>query len=199
MQKLIAYALLSWLVFVVLPSVPKIRSILSAPLVVTNENTAGDACYVLSAANALWERLAAASDLYHMKRVPKIILMRNGGTGPYSFTAKASWSQTQWALDYLLWRGVPREKIEIVEEAKGLFGTHAEAENIARMLKPDIKKLVLVSSAPHTRRTLLAFRRALPETIMPIPFAATSFEASTESSNPIWIEYVKLLVYSLFL
>jgi uncharacterized SAM-binding protein YcdF (DUF218 family) len=199
MKKLIAYALLSWLVFVALPSVPKIRSILSAPLVVTNENAAGDACYVLSAGNALWERLAAASDLYHMKRVPKVIIMRNDEMGPYSFPAKVSWSQTQWAMDYLMWRGVPREKIEIVEKAKGLFGTHAEAKNIARSLKPDIKQLVLVTSAPHTRRSVLAFKRALPASITLITYAATSFETSAEYSDPIWLEYLKLLTYSAIL
>jgi uncharacterized SAM-binding protein YcdF (DUF218 family) len=199
MKKLLATLLLSWLAFVVVPSIPKARAILAAPLVITDENAEGDACYVLSDGNAVWERLAAASDLYHMKRVPKIILMANHDTGPYSFPAHASWSTTQWEVEYLVWRGVPKENIQIVEEVKGLFGTLSEAKNIAKTLSPNVKRLVLVTSAPHTRRSLLAFKKVLPSTITVIPYAATNFESSAEMSAPIWLEYLKLFVYKIYL
>jgi uncharacterized SAM-binding protein YcdF (DUF218 family) len=187
--------LLICIVFVLLPSVPGIRAILASPLVITDESASGDACYVMSAGNALGERLAAASDLYHMKRVPKIILMQDNERGPYSFTARTSWNRTQWAMEYLVWRGVPRESILIIQEYKGRWGTLLEARNLARIPAPELKKLVLVTSAPHTRRSLYTFRRVLSPNIRIVPFAATSFEASYEMYNPIWLEYLKLLVY----
>jgi uncharacterized SAM-binding protein YcdF (DUF218 family) len=187
------------LAFVVIPSIPKVRTLLARPLIVSDEAANGDACYVLGAGNAIWERLAAASDLYHMKRVPKIILMREDARGPYSFTAKASWSASEWAIEYLVWRGVPRDKILLIDHAEGSFGTFAEARNLARNGPPDVKKLVLATSPPHTRRSLLAFRRALPKDINIIPYSATSFETSAELYHPLWLEYLKLLLYKLFL
>ncbi len=199
MKGSLSIVFLSFVAFAIVPSIPKIRTWLAAPLIVSNEGAAGDACYVLAAGNAIWERLAAASDLYHMKRVPKIILMKNENRGAYNFTAQASWTPTQWELAYLASRGVPRDNIVLVEEAKGLFGTFAEAGNIARVLPPDVRRLVLVTSPPHMRRSLLAFRRMLPKNVTVIPFSATSFITSVEIYDPIWLEYLKLFVYAVFL
>lgn len=199
MKKLITTVVLSYLAFVVLPSATKVRAILAAPLVITDENAQGDACYVLAAGSAMCERLAAASDLYHMKRIPLIILMNNSEKGPYSFPAQASWSPTQWSVEYLVWRGVPKEKIQIVAEVKGPFGTLSEAKNIAKTLPPGIKRLVVATSAPHTRRSLLAFKKSLPPGVAVIPFAASSFETSAECFNPLWLEYFKLLIYKIYM
>jgi uncharacterized SAM-binding protein YcdF (DUF218 family) len=199
MKKPLVTILIFWVALVMMPSIPRVRSILAAPLVVTDENASGEACYVLAAGNAIWERLAAASDLYHMKRVPKIIIMSNNDTSHYSFPAHASWSGTQWYVEYLSWRGVPKENIQIIEEVKGPFGTLNEARNIAKILPPNAKRLVLVTSAPHTRRSLLAFKKSLPPGLTIIPFAATNFEASAEMHHPLWLEYLKLLVYKTYL
>ena len=199
MKRLLITILLSWFTFVTVSSIPRVRAVLAAPLVITDESADGDACYVLAGGNALWERLSAAADLYHMKRIPEIYLMRNGETGPYNFVAHANWTQTQWAVSYLCWKGVPKESITVIEEVNGSLGTLREAENIARMLPPDIKKLVLVTSAPHTRRSLFTFRKLLPASMTVVPYAATSVENSAELSDPIWLEYLKLLVYEVYL
>ena len=121
--------------------------------------------------------------------------MQDNERGPYSFTARASWNRTQWSVEYLVWRGVPRNKVLILQELKGRWGTLLEAKNVGRTLTPDIKKLVLVTSAPHTQRSLLAFRRTLPPEIQIVPYAATSFDTSYEMYSPIWLEYLKLLIY----
>lgn len=194
-MKTVTVILLSSLLCILLSSMPGIRVILAYPLVITNDHASGDACYVLSAGNALAERLAAASDLYHMKRIPKIILMQDNQRGPYNFTASASWTRTQWALQYLEWRGVPRQDIQTIRQVAGLWGTLEEARNIARTISPEVKKLVLVTSAAHTRRSLLCFRRVLPPTIQIVPFASTTYEMSYEFYNPIWLEYLKLFLY----
>jgi uncharacterized SAM-binding protein YcdF (DUF218 family) len=183
------------LAFVAIPSIPKVRSLLARPLIVTSEAANGDACYVLGAGNAIWERLAAASDLYHVKQVPKIILMRDDARGAYSFPDHASWTATEWSVEYLSWRGVPKDKILLIDHAEGWFGTLSEARNVARSFNG--KSLVIVTSAPHTRRSLLAFRRVLPKDVTVIPYSATSFETSAELYYPIWLEYMKLFAYAI--
>ncbi|ABL00052.1 YdcF family protein [Pelobacter propionicus] len=184
-----------WLILVAFPSVPSVRAWLAAPLVVQNMHARGDACYVLAGGGALWERLDAAADLVQMGRVPLILLMRDDSRGQYRFTARTSWSRTQWAVDYLAWRGVPKERIVLLSPVEGALGTLAEARAVARHLSKQVKSLVLVSSAPHMRRTVLAFRRSLPSAVGVIPYAATSLENSFELYHPIWLEYLKLLVY----
>jgi len=191
--------LFGFLAFVLIGSIPRLRAIVAWPLVVSNESAEGDACYVLAAGNAIWERLAAASDLYHMNRVRKILLMRNDTKGPYNFPRHASLSPTQWETAYLSSRGVPTEDIVLIRHADGLFGTFAESRNVAHYLPPEIKRLVIVTSPPHTRRSLLTFKRALHGNVAVVPYSAVAFEASAELYDPLWLEYMKLVVYAVFL
>jgi uncharacterized SAM-binding protein YcdF (DUF218 family) len=193
--KIVLLLTVSWFVFVVLPSSVTVRSWLAAPLVVHDSGASGDACYVLAGGNSIWERLTAGADLIHLQRVPVLHIMRNNTTHPYSFKAQASWTGTQWELDFLVGRGVPRDKVVILDQPDGFFGTLKEAKNVATLLPRDVKKLVVVSSPAHMRRTVLAFRRSLPADVTVVPYAATTFEQSAEMYYPIWIEYLKLLVY----
>ncbi len=197
MKRWLAIAALGWVVLVALPSIPAVRGILASPLVVSDPEARGDACYVLAGGDAFNERLAAASDLYFMHRVPRIIVQRNDDVSSYNFAAKASWTATDWALDFLTHRGVPMDKILIIAPAKGMFGTLAEARNVKLALPPDVRTLVLVSSAPHMRRSMLAFRRVLATDVALRPYAATDFASSAEHYRPIWLEYLKLGVYAI--
>jgi uncharacterized SAM-binding protein YcdF (DUF218 family) len=183
------------MIFAALPTYPMVRNWFAAPLVLNDTNARGGACYVLAGGGAIRERLDAASDLIHMGQVPTILLMRNDKPGAYSFKARKSWTGTEWSMDYLAWHGVMSQKITLLEEVHGLFGTLAEARNVAKQLSKNVKTLVVVSSAPHMRRTVLAFRRSLPADVKVIPYAATTFENSYEMYHPIWLEYLKLLVY----
>lgn len=196
-KKVFVCAAVSWLIFVVVPSSPTARVWLATPLVVSEESAHGDACYVLSGGAAIWERLAAAADLYQAQRIHRIFLMRNNMVAPFSFKANASWTQSQWELDYLVWRGVPITAITIIGQKKGMFGTLTEAKNVTNHLPKDVKALVVVSSPAHMRRSMLAFKRSLPSEVKVTPYAATCFENSVEMYSPIWIEYLKLLVYCL--
>ena len=49
--------------------------------------------------------------------------------------------------------------------------------------------------AEEPPQSVLAFRRSLPAGVRVVPFAATEFVNSYEMYHPIWIEYLKLLVY----
>ena len=185
-----------WLALVFVPSFPAVRGILAIPLVVHDEQSRGDAAYILADGNAFQERLSAAVDLYFMRRVPQIIIINEAKKGAYNFVAGSNWTPTEWALDYLQCRGIPRAQVLVVGPMeKGLFGTLNEARTIAKTLPETVTRLVLITSAPHTRRSLLAFRRALPSEVVVMSYAATAFGKSAEMREPLWLEYVKLLVY----
>ncbi|MFH0785006.1 MAG: YdcF family protein [Pseudomonadota bacterium] len=172
-----------------------IRAWVAKPLVVNDPDAHGEACYVLAGGDSIWERLDAGADLIQMGRVSSLLIMRDNSQGKFSFKAQTSWTRTQSMLDYLSWRGIPASKVTLLPQIDGLFGTLTEARNVARLLPQDVKTLVIVSSAPHMRRAVLAFRRSLPANVKVIPYAATTYENSYEMYWPIWVEYLKLLVY----
>ncbi|WP_136526867.1 YdcF family protein [Geomonas ferrireducens] len=194
--KLLAALFCGFLIFVVIPSFTEVRTLLAAPLFITETAASGDACYVLAGGETIWERLNAAADLVHLGRVPSIYLMDNPARDQYNVREGRSWSRGRWYVDYLGWRGVPAERIRVIPAAEGFFGTRTEAANLASHLDAGVRQVVIVSSAPHMRRALMAFRNALPATVAVVPFAATELRSSQELCHPLWIEYVKLAVYS---
>lgn len=193
--KVVCAVAVCWIFFVVLATSVFVRNWLAAPLVVHDESARGNACYILAGGGSLRERLDAGIDLIQMGRVSTLIIMQDDSKGPYSFGAKSSWTRTRWTVDYLFWRGISGDRISFIPQINELFGTLKEARSVAKNLSKDVKTLVVVSSAPHMRRTVLAFRRSLPADVKVVPFAATTFENSYEMYYPIWLEYLKLLVY----
>jgi len=183
------------LILMAVSSSSSVRSWLAEPLVLHEENARGDCCYVLAGGCALWERLDAAADLVQTGRVGSIILMKDNTLGQFSYKANTSWTRTQWAADYLAWRGIAADRIRWIPQSEGFLGTLTEARAVAKYLPKSVRTLVVVSSAPHMRRSVLAFRRSLPAVVRVVPHAATSFAMSCEMYNPIWLEYLKLLVY----
>ncbi len=193
----IAISLLG-IIFVIVPSFPTVRKILAAPLIVSDPDARGDAAYLLAGGNAFRERLAAAVDLYHMGRVPKIIFLNDPRRSSYNFTAQRNFTPTEWAIDFLKWRGLPEASIHLLKAREdGTFGTLTEAKLVAETLPAGLKKLVLVTSPAHTRRTRLAFRRTLPAGVELMLYPANSFTNSLEMYRPLWQEYLKLLFYSM--
>ena len=76
------------------------------------------------------------------------------------------------ALPLLLDFGVPRESIKVEDAARN---TEENVKFVAQML-PEAKKILLVTSAWHMRRSVLMFRKYAP-TLEVVP-AATDFEAT---------------------
>jgi len=187
-----------WMLFIFLPSFPAIRDILAKPLIVSNKNASGDAAYVLAGGYAFRERLLAASDLYHMNRIEKIILLKNEKKSSYHFLTSENFTLTEWWLDYLKWLGVPLNKILVLNPDKeGFFGTLNEVKCLNKHLDNKLRKIVMITSAPHTRRSLLAFNRVFKNKIQIIPYAASQYKGSIEMYEPLWLEYLKLIVYYL--
>jgi uncharacterized SAM-binding protein YcdF (DUF218 family) len=187
---------LAWVVLVMIPTIPAVRAFMASPLVITDAQARGDACYVLASGDAFTERLSAASDLYHMGRISRIIFQRSDEWTSYNFIARKSFTPTDWSLEFLKNRGIPADRIIVIPKTPGTFGTLSEARNMKKLLPPATKRLVLVSSAPHMRRVMLTFRRVFRGNTELIPYAASDFLSSAENYRPIWLEYSKLAVYS---
>ncbi|WP_432735805.1 YdcF family protein [Maridesulfovibrio sp. FT414] len=68
----------------------------------------------------------------------------------------------QWEAirDILLKKGVPSDKFRFFGHAN--MSTLEEAEELKKVLTPEIKKLIVVTSPLHTRRAGLIFRDVLP-------------------------------------
>ena len=192
----ILWILLIWLGLVALPSLGPARRLMALPLVSHDDGARGDLAYVLGGGYATEERLRAAADLYHQHRVARVWIPKDLTRSRYSYRHQRSLDRTEWAVAYLDWLGVPRRAIKVVwGQPSDLFDTVSEARAITRDRPLETERIVLVTSAAHTRRALLAFRHTLPPDVSVTAYAATSFKQSAEQHRPLWVEYGKLAAY----
>ncbi|TWT81125.1 hypothetical protein CA13_25730 [Planctomycetes bacterium CA13] len=184
-----------WLLSMVLLSFHSIRGFVAYPLVVHDPEASGDAAYVMADGHAYWERLHAASDLFHMRKVPRLIILAESETAGYNFVQQRSETRLEKAIAYLEWLGVPAEKVSTVSvETPVMFGSLSEARAVAEQ-QPGLKSIVVVTSAPHTRRSRLCFRRSLSKQVNVQVYSASDVGEGSEIDSPLWIEYIKLLIY----
>jgi hypothetical protein len=185
----------AWLAVTFLCSFREVRGVLIRPLYVHDAGASGELAYVMADGAAYWERLRAASDLYHMRRVKQIYILEENQPGGFNFTLGRLQTWSERAVDYLELYGVPRSAVHLVPRAEGAWlGSRSEAVGLARQLE-SCSKLVVVTSPPHTRRSELCFDRVFPEEIVIDIFSAKPPHESAETNDPIWIEYFKLVVY----
>ena len=181
---------------VVATSLRPVRAVLSYPLFVDEPDARGDVAYVMADGYAFWKRLRAASDLYNMRRVPVIYLLEEDDDAGYDFVGQRSETRTERAVRYLKWHGVPESAVKFIQvDGAQAFGSLSEAKAFAELSLPNLRRVVVVTSAPHTRRSKLCFERSLPPDVRVQSYAASELASSAELYQPIWLEYVKLLVY----
>jgi uncharacterized SAM-binding protein YcdF (DUF218 family) len=192
----IACALVVWVLFVVLPSIPAVRAVATGPLFVHDPGARGDAAYVMNGGYSLPERLLAASDLYHLGRVEAVYILDDRAPSSFSFVEQRNLVRSEWSASYLEWLGVPERAIRRVSgDVDAALGSLNEARLVSAQLPEEIDALVVVTSAAHTRRSLLAFERALGGSVVVTCYAATEPRQSAQLREPLWVEYAKLLVY----
>ena len=176
-------------------SISSVRAFVATPLYIHDANAHGEVAYVMADGPAYWERLRAASDLYHFKKIQRIIIMNETESAGYNFVRQQSDTRYQKAIDYLGLYGVPEDKILNIEaEHNATFGSLSEARKIAETF-PEMKSIVVVTSAPHTRRSLLCFQRSCKSDVVISSYAATNLVHSEELQAPLWLEYLKLSIY----
>lgn len=175
-------------------------------LIVEKPLSSADAIFVLSGSDAFVERTHEAAKLFKKKVAPKIFLSDDGLQGgwyqkeqrnPYFF------EHARWELIGL---GVPAEAIEILPTR--VAGTNDEANLLVKVAaERNLKSLLLVTSAYHTRRTLWTFERVVKKNNSPLEIGIKfpSDDTNTPSRIGWWLsvkgwetvgtEYAKTVYY----
>lgn len=185
-----------------------------APFLATNliiEKTLerADAIFVLSGSGTYIERTNKAAELYKNGVAPKIILTNDGEFGSWSNKEQKNPAFVEMAQKNLIKNGVRAENIEILEPQ--VSGTIWEAKVfVERAENNDLKKVLLVTSAYHSSRTLKTFEKVLAENKVEIELGIVSPPTGIQTPNPQfwWLkprgwqqvagEYLKSAVYWLF-
>ncbi len=173
-------------------------------LIVKSDLPIADAIVVLSGSSTYIERADWAARLYRDGRAPLVILtddkLISGWNGadepnPYFYELAAKELQMQ---------GVPADRIRVLAEpALGTYYESLNAREYATSHK--LKRLLIVTSAYHSRRALWAMRRACKGTGIEISVDGPSPGWQTPSAWTWWLhrwgwrvvagEYIKLIYY----
>lgn len=189
------FILMLWAGSTILLSTTWFRAWVSYPLHVSNMQSNADIAYVMSDGHAYWNRLCAASDLYHTGKINDIAIQENPTSSRYDFVLRRSQTVSQRSIRYLESLGVPQDRIVTVPATKAsLLSSWSEAQAFAEAF-PETTNVVVVTSSPHTRRSLLCFERAMPSSCRVSVLADSLPEEGAELFSPIWLEYAKLAIY----
>lgn len=166
-----------------------------------------DAILVLGGSKVYLERTQKAAELYKHGVAPKILLTDDGGRGGWSQIEQRNLPFVELAKRELIAQGVPHEYIEVLQPQ--VSGTIDEAQNLKKKIEQtNWNRILIVTSAYHTRRSLWTFQNILAENkieigIEPVP-------AGRQTPTPIlwWLspfgwnvvagEYVKTAYYWLY-
>lgn len=136
-------------------------SVLERLLVAGPTFTRADALVVMAGSR---ERLPAAVRLYQQGAAAKVLLTNDGVIGGWSTADQRNLAQVEWARRYLLNQGVPDAAIVMLPFSRsGSYYDALHARDYV-LAAGGIKKLLVVTSDYHTRRTLWTFRRILSAT-----------------------------------
>lgn len=194
-HRLLNHVLAAVLLLVVLPSFKQSRALLAWPLYIHHPDASAELAYVMSGGPASFERLLAASDLYHTEKISEIAIENESHTSSYNYLTNQSESRSDRCVEYLVMRGVPRDRVRLIPpRSSSRFGSLREAQNVAQAIN-HLDQLIVITSPAHTRRSELAFKRSLPNTVDVRVYAASDLTGSDEIFSPLWIEYIKLAVY----
>lgn len=189
------FILMLWAGSTILLSTTWFRAWVSYPLHVSNMQSNADIAYVMSDGHAYWNRLCAASDLYHTGKIHDIAIQENPTSSRYDFVLRRSQTVSQRSTRYLESLGVPKDRIVTLPPVEAPpLGSWSEAQAFAKAF-PETTSVVVVTSSPHTRRSLLCFERAMPNSCHVSVHADSLPEEGAELFSPIWLEYAKLAIY----
>ena len=117
------------------------------------------AAYVLGGTqDSMNYKLRTVGQLYAEGTVRKIFILHRPGITEYSPALGRNLTNDEWVTGKLKEEGVAVETLEFVPVPAATFGTFAEARGISALARSRrVKRLVLVSSAHHTKRVWLSF------------------------------------------
>jgi len=173
-------------------------------LIVKSDLPIADAIVVLSGSSTYIERADWAARLYRDGRAPLVILTDDKLISGWNGADESNPYFYELAAKELQMRGVPAERIRVVAEPA--LGTYYESLNVREYATSHkLERLLIVTSAYHSRRALWAMRRACKGTGIEISVDGPSPGWQTPSAWTWWLhrwgwrvvagEYVKLIYY----
>ena len=173
-------------------------------IVSSNPTSPVDAIVVLSGSSTYIERADWAAKLYREGRAPLVVLTDDKLISGWNAKEDRNPFFYELAAKELQKRGVPAAKIEVIPEAA--LGTYYESLNVCEYATiKRLKKLVVVTSAYHSRRALWSIRRGCSHAQLETSVSAPSPGWQTPSAWTWWLrrwgwrvvagEYVKLIYY----
>jgi uncharacterized SAM-binding protein YcdF (DUF218 family) len=179
---------------------------LAENLIVEKPLEQADAILVLGGSRTYRERTQKAAELFKRGVAPKIYLTDDGESAGWSRTEKRNPPFVELARDALVANGVAPENIEIL--GPPATGTIYEARILAEKVKAaNLRSVLIVTSAYHTRRALSTCQRILAENNQSPELGITSPPPGEQTPPPArwWLspfgwqivagEYVKSVVY----
>ena len=175
-------------------------------LVVSAELPQGEMLVVLGGSSTYVERAQEAAQLFAAGRAPKIILTNDGQQGGWSQEEQRNPFFVERTAKELEQRGVPAERIEVLPQL--VSSTYDEALLLRRYAEAhQIRSILVVTSAYHSRRALWTMRRVFAGSGIEIGLASPATGWQTPPPATWWLhtkgwrvvagEYVKLVYYRL--
>ena len=173
-------------------------------LIVDASLASADAIVVLSGSSAYVERTLKAAELYRQGRAPLVLLTDDHTRGGWSQALQRNPYFVERATDELIKAGVPAERIKIIPGFAS--GTREEALIIKEYaLMQQLRSVLIVTSAYHSRRALRTLRQAFAGTATTVGLEPAPIGSTTPSTVFWWLrregwrmvagEYVKLGYY----
>lgn len=165
-----------------------------------------DCLAVLAGSGAYVERTKLAAQLFNEGRAPKILLTGDHMPGPWSTVHQRNLSFAERAVAELRTAGVPSDRIEVLPQR--VSSTHDEAVALREYaVAHNLRSLLVVTSAYHSRRARWTLRRAFAESGVEVGLSPVSLDERAPSPATWWLsgqgwstiatEYVKLVYYRL--
>ena len=198
--KVISFILLLFLIWLFLAPFLAEKLIIEEPL------EKADAILVLGGSHTYVERTQKAAELFKKGVAQKIYLTDDGEQAGWSQVEQRNPPFVELARKSLIAQGVAAENIEILEPQ--VTGTIYEARILSEKAKSaNLKSLLIVTSAYHTRRAFSTFQRIFTENNQPTELGITSPPTGEQTPPPYrwWLskfgwqivagEYVKSIGY----
>jgi len=173
-------------------------------LIVGSPIANADAIVVLSGSSTFIERTHLAAQLYSAGASRRILLTNDNQQGSWLSSEQRNpfyHERARWELERL---GIPSANIETIMEP--VSGTHDEALVVRRYAQTNnIKSVLVVTSAYHSRRALRTFRQVFANSGTSVALLAVQPGWQTPAPSKWWfswrgwstvpVEYVKLIYY----
>jgi uncharacterized SAM-binding protein YcdF (DUF218 family) len=173
-------------------------------LIVRSELVSADAIVVMSGSATYRERAAWAARLYREGRAPIVILTNDSLKSGWDNKEQRNPFFYELAARELQQQGVPESKIQVISGIA--LGTYEESLGVRDYASAhQLKRLLIVTSAYHTRRTLWSLRHACEGSGIQIGIDSPAPGWQTPAPSRWWWrrwgwkvvagEYVKLIYY----